>query len=91
MNDPYDEIPIPDYPVLSEEESARQLRDDFTRHFRDEIKQLRQQRESMVDVLNRVMEEFNERYDGAPDSGMKWMGSLMHEIELVLEKAGVGR
>lgn len=88
-DDPYDDIPIPGEPVLSEEETLRQLRDDLTRPLRDEIARLRSQRDELAgvvrkqqEIMERVMEEFNNRYDGAPDARMQWMGSLMQDIEL---------
>lgn len=32
------------------------------------------------------LEEFNDRYDGAPDAGYKWMGALIHQLESALGK-----
>lgn len=35
-------------------------------------------------VLELCMEEFDNRYDGAPDAHYQWMGELMREIQNVL-------
>lgn len=43
MNDPYDEIPLPSEGVLSDEESARQLREDSVRQYLLRIKRLEEE------------------------------------------------
>jgi hypothetical protein len=41
----------------------------------------------MIDLLEDVQQEFADRYDGAPDAKMQWMGDLMLRIEAVLRQA----
>lgn len=53
--DPYDDIPLPSEPVLSEEETLRQLRDDLTRPLRDEIARLRSQRDELAGALREML------------------------------------
>lgn len=43
MNSPEDEIPLPSKPVLSEEETLRQLRDDSARQYTERIRTLKDQ------------------------------------------------
>jgi hypothetical protein len=41
----------------------------------------------MIDLLEDIQQEFADRYDGAPDARMQWMGELMRRIEEVLRQA----
>ena len=41
----------------------------------------------LLEACEAVLEEFNNRYDGAPDAGYQWMGSLMHRLEHVIARA----
>jgi hypothetical protein len=41
----------------------------------------------LYEALEAVMDEFNDRYDGAPDAGYQWMASLIHQIEHALALA----
>lgn len=41
----------------------------------------------LLEACKAVMEEFDDRYDGAPDGGCKWMASLMHTLEAAVAKA----
>lgn len=40
----------------------------------------------MFELLDTILTEFEDRYDGAPDAHMQWMGTLMHEIESLKAK-----
>lgn len=41
----------------------------------------------IVEALQSTLDEFNDRYDGAPDSRMQWMAYLMRDIEQALARA----
>jgi hypothetical protein len=43
---------------------------------------------TMCDMLKTVLIALEDRYDGAPDSGTRWMGELIEQIETVLQKGG---
>ncbi len=43
----------------------------------------------LVEACEAAMEEFNDRYDGAPDAGYQWMAELMLKMENALAKAEV--
>lgn len=38
----------------------------------------------MEDLLEEILQEFEDRFDGAPDAKMQWMGHLMFEINRTL-------
>ena len=44
--------------------------------------------DALVAALKAVRDEFDARYDGAPDSRVLWMGPLMREIDAALKLAG---
>jgi len=46
---------------------------------------------AMLDLLEDIKEEFDGRYDGAPDARMQWMGHLLDRINRLIDagKAGV--
>jgi hypothetical protein len=41
----------------------------------------------LLEACEACMEEFNDRYDGAPDGGYRWMGELMYRLTMALERA----
>jgi hypothetical protein len=51
-DNPEDQIPLPSEPVLSEEETGKQLREDYCRQYRERIKQLEGELGAFCAVLN---------------------------------------
>lgn len=56
----------------------------LVQHRDEEISALTQQLADAGDALENVLEEFNQRYDGAPDSRVLWMGQHITDIERIL-------
>ena len=46
---------------------------------------VREQRDKLRAACLECMEAFDDRYDGAPDSGYQWMGHLMHSLTKALD------
>ncbi len=66
MNSPEDEIPLPSIGVLTEKESARQVREDACRYYIEQIKYLEAQLEgvsSSLLVANKNLDVANARLD----------------------------
>ena len=61
-NSPEDDIPIPSEPVLSEEESIRQINADMARPYLSEIARLKSERDQCANALRALRECQN----GAP-------------------------
>lgn len=94
--DPYDDIPLPSEPVLSEEETLRQLRDDLTRPLRDEIARLRSQRDELAGALRKLVDEHESFYvdwallnPESPDFDPGYRPEfppVVHEVRAILAK-----
>lgn len=41
----------------------------------------------LLEACKATMEEFEDRYDGSPDGGYKWMGILMHQLQAAIALA----
>ena len=82
---------------ISDAMLAKRDRDSFDGGFEAGKDYAAEQIAALVKALTEVRDEFDARYDGAPDSRVLWMGPLMRDIDIALAlgqseaKAGQGK
>jgi len=82
---------MPDFDLEAQRAALGDVREQNAQKFRcigldacNEIERLRSRLERAENVMRDVLEDLEDRYDGAPDAGCQWMAHLMVQIRAAL-------